>query len=263
MDAAEPTGVVAFQGFRDRLVAQQLLVGLAMLAAWEATGRLWGSTWISRPSLVGQQLWSWLLTDLHVHVLTTAAEMLAGLAIGTVFGVVAGMVLGRSGLLAVILRPVVVAFYSVPMVALAPLFIMFFGVGLMPKVVLVSIVVFFLIFFNTFAGVTTVDRDLIAVLELMGANRREQFQKVILPGCMTWIIGGIKVALPYALVAAVTGEMMAARSGLGSQISRAAASFDMTALYSALFILMLMGLAVSETASRLELWFLRWRNAGR
>ena len=262
MEATEPTGAIAFRGLGDRLVAQQFVLGLIMLAAWETTGWLWGSTWISRPSLVAEQIWNWLLTDLHVHVLTTTAEMLMGLTIGAVCGVLIGLVLGRSGLLAIILRPLVVALYSVPMVALAPLFIMFFGVGLMPKVVLVSIVVFFLIFFNTFAGVTAVDRDLIAVLEMMGANRREQFRKVILPGCMTWIIGGVKVALPYALVAAVTGEMMATRSGLGSLISSAAARFDMTALYSALLVLMLMGLAVSEVATKLEHWLLRWRYAG-
>ena len=259
--AAEPSGV-ALRGFGRRLVVQQLALGIGLVLVWEACALVYGTTWISRPLLVAQQLWIWLRADLHVHVLTTLAEMLAGLGIGTVFGALAGLLLGRSGLLAVVLRPVVVALYSVPMVALAPLFIMFFGVGLLPKVVLVSIVVFFLIFFNTFAGATSVDQDLIATLALMGASKPEQFRKVILPGCMTWIIGGVKVALPYALVAAVTGEMMAARSGLGSLISSAAASFDMTSLYSALFILMLLGLAVSETASRLEVWLLRWRNAG-
>ena len=260
MDAAEPSGV-AFRGFGRRLAVQQLALGIALIAVWEACGQVYGTTWISRPLLVGQQLWAWMRADLHVHVLTTLAEMLAGLSIGTLLGAAAGMLLGRSGLLAVILRPVVVTLYSVPMVALAPLFIMFFGVGILPKVILVAIVVFFLIFFNTFAGATNVDQDLISSLELMGANKREQFRKVILPGCMTWILGGVKVALPYALVAAVTGEMMAARGGLGSLISSAAASFDMTSLYTALFILMLLGLVVSETASRLELWLLRWRHA--
>jgi NitT/TauT family transport system permease protein len=260
LQAAEPSGI-ALRGFGRGVPAQQAALGIVLLIAWEACGQIYGTTWISRPLLVARQLWSWVLADLHAHVLTTLAEMLAGLCIGTLLGALAGLLLGRSGAAAVILRPVVVALYSVPMVALAPLFIMFFGVGMLPKAILVAIVVFFLIFFNAFAGASSVDQDLVSSLQLMGANKREQFRKVILPGCMTWILGGVKVALPYALVAAVTGEMMASRGGLGSLISSAAAKFDMTSLYSALFILMVFGLIVSETATRLEARLLRWRHA--
>jgi NitT/TauT family transport system permease protein len=138
---------------------------------------------------------------------------------------------------------------------------MFFGLDMLPKIVLVTIVVFFLLFFNTFAGATSVDHDLIAQVELMGSNRREKFQKVVAPACMAWIVGGIKIALPYALVAATTGEMLAARRGLGFVLSDAAGQFDMTSLYAALFILMLLGLAVSEVAAWSERRVLRWRHA--
>jgi NitT/TauT family transport system permease protein len=177
------------------------------------------------------------------------------------FGALAGLVLGRSPVAAGIVRPIVVAFYSVPLVALAPLFIMFFGLDMLPKIVLVAIVVFFLLFFNSFAGATSVDRELIAHIELMGANRREKFRKVVAPACSPWIIGGIRTAMPYALVAATTGEMLAARRGLGFLLSDAASQFDMTSLYSALFILMLLGLAVSELAAWAERHLLRWRHA--
>jgi NitT/TauT family transport system permease protein len=125
----------------------------------------------------------------------------------------------------------------------------------------VTIVVFFLLFFNTFAGAGSVDQDLIAQVELMGSTPREIFQKIVAPACMAWIIGGIKIALPYALVAATTGEMLAARRGIGFLISDAASQFDMTSLYAALFILMLLGLAVSETAAWCERHLLRWRHA--
>ena len=146
--------------------------------------------------------------------------MVTGLVVGATFGVLAGLLLGRSPIAAGILRPIVVAFYSVPLVALAPLFIMFFGLDMLPKIVLVTLVVFFLLFFNTFAGASSVDHDLIAQVELMGSTRRETFQKVVAPACMAWIIGGIKTALPYALVAATTGEMLAARRGLGLPAQR-------------------------------------------
>ena len=245
----------------DPIAVWQVALGVLLLAGWETIGRLYGSEWTSRPSLVAVRLASWLHGSLYIHVATTLTEVVTGLMVGAAFGVVAGLLLGRAPLAAGILRPIVVAFYSVPLIALAPLFIMFFGLDMLPKIVLVTIVVFFLLFFNTFAGAASVDNDLIAQIELMGSTPREAFQKVIAPACMVWIIGGMKIALPYALVAATTGEMLAARRGLGFLLSDAASQFDMTSLYAALFILMLLGLAVGEAANWGERHLLRWRHA--
>jgi NitT/TauT family transport system permease protein len=231
------------------------------LLVWEIAGAATGSIWISRPSLIGAQLLRWVRGDLYVHVATTLTEVVVGLLFGVAGGILAGLWFGRSPVLAGVMRPIIVAFYSVPLIALTPLFIMFFGLDMEPKIILVAIVVFFLLFFNTFAGAQEVDADLIAAVDLMGSTTRERFQKVIAPACLVWIIGGIKVALPYALVAATTGEMLAARRGLGFLLSDAASQFDMTALYAALVLLMLLGLAVSETAAWLERHLLRWRHA--
>jgi NitT/TauT family transport system permease protein len=245
----------------DPILLWQVAVGILLLSGWEAVGRISGGVWTSRPSLIAVKLAAWLQGSVYPHIATTLTEVVIGLVLGATVGVLAGLVLGRSPIAAGILRPIVVAFYSVPLVALAPLFIMFFGLDMLPKIVLVTIVVFFLLFFNTFAGASSVDRDLIAQVELMGSTRREKFQKVVAPACMAWIIGGIKTALPYALVAATTGEMLAARRGLGFLLSDAASQFDMTSLYAALFILMLLGLGVAETAAWGERHMLRWRHA--
>ena len=239
----------------------QVLVGIFLLVAWEAFGRLHGTEWTSEPSLIVARLGRWASGDLYIHIATTLAEVSVGLVTGSLLGALAGLLLGRSPISAGIVRPIVVAFYSVPLVSLAPLFIMFFGLDMLPKMVLVTIVCFFLLFFNTFAGATMVDHDLIAQVELMGCTRREIFQKVVAPACSVWIIGGVKLALPYALVAATTGEMLAARRGVGFLLSDAASQFDMTSLYAALFILMLLGLAVAETAACAERHLLRWRHA--
>jgi NitT/TauT family transport system permease protein len=246
---------------RDPIILWQIAVGVALLIAWEAIGRLSGGEWTSRPSLIAIRLAGWLQGSLYIHLATTLTEVVTGLVAGATLGALAGLLLGRAPLAGGILRPIIVAFYSVPLVALAPLFIMFFGLDMLPKIVLVTIVVFFLLFFNTFAGAGSVDQDLIAQVELMGSTPREIFQKIVAPACMAWIIGGIKIALPYALVAATTGEMLAARRGIGFLISDAASQFDMTSLYAALFILMLLGLAVSETAAWCERHLLRWRHA--
>jgi len=228
----------------DPTVLWQIAVGILLVVGWEVVGRASGGVWTSRPSLIAVKLVAWLQGNLYLHVATTLTEVVTGLVVGATFGVLAGLLLGRSPIAAGVLRPIVVAFYSVPLVALAPLFIMFFGLDMLPKIVLVTLVVFFL-----------------SQVELMGSTRRETFQKVVAPACTAWIIGGIKTALPYALVAATTGEMLAARRGLGFLLSDAASQFDMTSLYAALFILMLLGLAVSELAAWAERHMLSWRHA--
>lgn len=245
----------------DYTIVWQIVVGVALLAGWEAIGRISGGVWTSRPSLIAVKLAEWLQGKLYIHLATTVTEVVVGLVTGSAMGVLAGLLLGRSPVASGILRPIVVAFYSVPLVAMAPLFIMFFGLDMTPKIILVTLVVFFLLFFNTFAGASSVDRDLVAQIELMGSTRREKFQKVVAPACMAWIIGGIRTALPYALVAATTGEMLAARRGVGFLLSDAASQFDMTSLYAALFVLMVLGLVVSEAASWSERYLLQWRHA--
>lgn len=251
-DRARTTGgILAWQG----------VIALSIPAVWEATWRLTGSTWISAPSLVAVRLAAWASDGLAEHIATTAEEIATGLAIGCACGVLCGLVLGRMPILAGILRPIIVALYSVPLISLAPLFIMLFGLGQLPQIVLVGIVVFFLIFFNTFAGAEAVDEDLIRTLRLMGATRSEVFRKVIAPASIVWITGGLKVALPYALVAATTGEMLGSRGGIGFLLNGAAQQFDMTSLYAAMVILMLLGILTSASAARLESWLLRWRHA--
>jgi NitT/TauT family transport system permease protein len=236
---------------------------LAILLVWELGGRLGDPTWVSAPSLIVLRLVRWASDDLFVHVATTVAEMAMGLTIGVPAGVLAGIFLGRAPVLSALLRPIIVGFYSVPLVTLAPLLILWFGLDMEPKVVLVSVVVFFLIFFNTFSGVQAVDKDLIASLVLMGASPREEFQKLILPAASAWILSGLKIALPYALIAATVGEMIAARRGLGFLVTRSASQIDMTGLYAALVVLMLIGVAVGTAANALEGRILRWRASGR
>src|SRR5215467_3275011 len=191
----------------DPIVLWQVAVGVLLLGGWELIGRGQGGVWTSRPSLIAAKLGEWLQGSIYINIATTLTEVITGLLLGSAAGVLAGLLLGRAPVAAGILRPIVVAFYSVPLVALAPLFIMFFGLDMLPKVVLVTIVVFFLMFFNTFSGASSMDRDLISQVELMGSSRRELFQKVVAPACMAWIIAGIRTALPYALAAATTGEM--------------------------------------------------------
>lgn len=241
------------------VLVMRLALAAALIAGWEWLGREYGSNWTSLPSLIAVRLMQWAQLDLGQHILVTLEEIVAGLVIGGTGGVLSGLLLGRARMFGPLLRPIIVGLYTIPIIALAPLLILWFGLDLQPKIVLVAISAFFLVFFNTFTGVQTVDPEFVTSMRLMGASRSEEFRSVILPGAMPWIISGFKIAVPYAFAAAVTGELLAARLGLGSLLSKAAAQFDMTGVYAALFVLMVMGIAASAATLVAERRLLKWR----
>ena len=143
---------------------------VALLIAWELFGRLVDSTWTSQPSDVAAQIATWAADGLAWHIAVTLTEMVIGLAIGVPGGILLGLWLGRSPRIAGLLYPFIVVLNSVPVVALAPLLIMWFGLGMQPKIALVALVSFLLLFFNTFAGAQAVDRDLIDGVILLPDN---------------------------------------------------------------------------------------------
>jgi NitT/TauT family transport system permease protein len=249
------------RGAGDNVLLWQIVFGLAFFASWEWAAVTFGDSWTSRPSLIFARLGVWLAGPLYYHLLTTFGEIAIGLSVGIPLGALCGLWLGRTPLLGQLLRPFIVTLYSVPLITLAPLFVMWFGLEMRPKIVMIAVVVYFLLFFNTFRGTQTIDEDLIDTLRMMGANRREIFLKIVLPASTAWIMSGVKIALPYSLVAATVGEMLAARAGVGWLISRAAAQFDMASLYAALIVLMAAGLVLAQLATVAERRFLRWRHA--
>jgi NitT/TauT family transport system permease protein len=249
----------ALSSQRRSVVLWQCAIAAVLVAGWEAYGRFVDDTWFSRPSLILARIVSWSMDDLIVHIGTTLGEMAGGLAIGVPLGVLFGLVLGRLPTVAALTRPIIFGLYSVPLVTLAPLFIFWFGLGMLPKIVLVAIVTFFLLFFTTFAGVQTIDRDLVASFRQLGASRGEVLRKLIGPACLAWIISGLKVALPYALIAATVGEMLLARAGLGFLLMNASQQIDMTGMFAALIILMALGVVVGASVNLFERRALRWR----
>jgi NitT/TauT family transport system permease protein len=157
--------------------------------------------------------------------------------IGAAAGAIAGFVLASLNLIYRVLDPFVMALYSIPKVALAPLFIVWFGIGMHMKVLLAAATVFFLVFLNTAAGVREVDRGLIDAVRLMGGNRRDIARKVVLPASMTGVLTGLKVSIPYALIGAVIGELVASNRGLGYLINDAASQFDTAGVFATLVVL--------------------------
>jgi len=250
----------------ERLIVMAWRVGLAIafLALWEfASGRLIKPFWISSPSAIWDQLRDWIVTgELWLHVQVTMTETLLGFALGAVSGIGVGLALGLNKRLAAVLDPFIIAFNSLPKIALAPLFILWFGVGLLSKVVLATFVVFFLVFYSTYAGTLAVEQELVDVLLLMGGSRMQIIRKVILPSVLLWIFTGMKISVPYALIGAVVGEMMASNKGLGYLIQAAAGQYDTNGVFAALFVLMIIATGLHGALKLSERLMSRWKEDG-
>jgi NitT/TauT family transport system permease protein len=244
---------------RDRFtLLVQIVLPLVVLALWELAGARTGSVWFSRPSLVFGALANWAGGRLLLDIATTLTEMVTGLVIGSALGTLVGLAVGRSQF-ARLVAPLMVGLYAVPLIALAPLIILWFGIGILPKIILVSIVVFFLLFFNAFAGARETDPDIEALFLGLGASDFERLLKFNLPSAIPRLVTGLKIATPYALSAAAAGEMLAARSGVGLVLSNAASQFDMDRLYAALVVLATIGLVASQLILLIEKKVLAWR----
>ena len=246
---------------RGRLLAYRALFGLALVAAWQAaSGRLIDPFWVSSPGKVGAFLWQ-LMRDGSIwgHLSVTLYETATGFVIGAVSGVAAGFLLGPQRTLAQVLDPYIVAFNGIPRIALAPLFIIWFGIGPNSKVVLVVTVVFFLTFFNTYSGVRGVEHEYVNVLRIMGATPRQILWKVTVPATVPWITTGLKISVPYAIVAAIVGEFIAASRGLGYLISYYTGLFSTTGALAGIIIVALVVVLSSEAINWIEAYLLRWR----
>jgi len=239
--------------------------GLGGLLFWEWASRsLIDPFWISRPSQIAARLKEWYFTGFFFpHLWITLQEMAAGFFIGLALAVIVGFLLGTRRGIADILDPFLMAIWSVPGIVLGPLFILYFGIGFTPKMVLVAVTVFFLVFFNTFTGIRSVDQEWINALRMMGAAEREVFTKVILPASAIWIFSSFKNAIPYTLVAAIVGELIASQKGIGYLIEDASGVMDTTGVFAALFNLMIIGLILNEIVERVEKRVLHWKGVER
>jgi NitT/TauT family transport system permease protein len=236
---------------------------LAVLAGiWEGATRTGLVTpfWISSPTLIARDIWkSFAGGNIYLHIGVTLWEAFVGFVTGAVAGILGGFALARWDRLARVLDPYVTALNSLPRVALAPLFILWFGIGLISKIVLAFSLVVFILLVNTYAGAKNVDQDLVIITRLLGASRRQVTTKVILPASIPWIFAGLRLGLAYALIGAVVGEVIVAQAGLGFLISAAAGVFNTTGVFTALIILMVIAMLLNELMKVAERKLLRWR----
>jgi len=197
--------------------------------------------------------------NLWLALLVTLKNMWWGFVFGTVSGVACGLVLGRSDYLSRIFQPYVVAMNSIPRIALVPLIILMFGLGDMSKIVTAWIVVFFVVFFNTFEGTRAVDRDQIAAARLLGASEMTVLRTVVIPSALAWVFASLTPAVSFALIGVIVGEFIGAERGLGKLIIEAEARANAAEMMVAIFAMMVVGILLATIVRQLQSYLLRWQ----
>lgn len=239
----------------------RVLVGVAILTLWEySSGRWIEPLFVSSPSAVGTRLWRWTITgQLWNHLSITLYATAIGFAIGSAAGFSLGILFGRYKIVADVFDPYITAIYSIPKIALAPLFIIWFGIGIESKIAVSASIVFFVVFLNTYAGTRDVNPLHIHSARIMGASEAELLRHVVVPSAAAWVITGLKVSVPYALVGTVIGEFMSANRGIGFVIAQATGLFDTTSVFAGLVTLGVVGAAINVALKHAETWLLRWK----
>lgn len=259
-DAADPEQVAELR--RRRVALARFGVLLSILAVWQSVVSLGlvDSFWISSPALVAREIW-FLLTsgELTRDVGMTVLEALIAFVISSVLGVTAGLLLARTPFWDDVLAPFVVAINSLPRIALAPLIILWFGIGITAKVVTAFTLTFFILLVNTLTGAKHVDNDILTIARLMGASERDILRKVTLPSALPWIFAGLELGLTYSLLGVIVAEILAANQGLGYLIASSAGNFNTAGVFAGLFTLAAVAWVFSTLMRRLQGRLLRWK----
>jgi NitT/TauT family transport system permease protein len=261
-DAAEVDPAIARRRRENALVlALQIALAVAVLGLWEfGSGRWFSDFWVSRPSRILTALWAMLADGRMTTALgATVGVALAGFVLGAALGMMLGIVLGLNRVVARVLDPYLVGFYSLPRVALVPLFVLWLGIGFEMKVAFTALLVFFPIFMNTLSGIRSVDADLIDVIKVMGASRWNAVAKVFVPSALSWVFAGLRISAPFALIGAVVAEMFSSNRGLGYLISLSASQFDTAGLFATLAVTTALGLLLDAAVVLIGRRLLRWQ----
>ncbi|SDT58147.1 ABC transporter permease [Bradyrhizobium canariense] len=240
--------------YRTGVRVAQLALVLGIVAIWQVGGGvLFDPFYLGSPKGIATVL----LHDLqdvqfYRDLRITGIEMGLGYCLGAFSGIALGALFARWRFAADVFNPFFVALNSIPRIALAPLLIIWFGIDLSSKIVLSATLVFFLMFFSTLAGIRGVDEAIINVARVMGANRRQIFFKVQLPGALSWIMNGLRLSLPFALIGVIVGEFLAASSGLGYRLNMYSTSYNTNGTFAMLIVMMVAMMALNTLISWIE-----------
>jgi NitT/TauT family transport system permease protein len=241
------------------VIRSAIVIGFLM--AWEfASGRWIEPFLISSPSRILTSLVSGFHSgDLVQHTWVTFLEIAIGYPIGAISGIALGYSFGRSRLLAEVFEPIIIALNGIPRTALAPLFIVWLGIGLWSKVGVVFLLTFFLNFFNTYTGMRQMDQEYVDLAGLMGVRGWKLTLKVIFPAISPYVFTGLRTSIPFAVIGAIVGEFVAATEGVGFFIRMSAGIFRTADVFVGILVLMIMVIIMDKIAEAVERRALRWQ----
>jgi len=242
--------------------ARQLLAFGILLIVWEMAARagMLNPLFVPSPSKIGSALYE-LFADGRIwpHLEATFTAALGGLVIGIVVGILLGIVGALVPPVAELLEPVMTLLNAIPRVILAPLFVIWLGIGIASKIALSFILVAVLIFFTVYTGIRQVDRRLVERIVTLGGGRWDLVRHVYLPSVTAWILGNMKVAVGFAFTGAVVGEFVAATSGLGYLLSFAQSTYNSALMLALVLLIMVVVLVIFAIAGQLEKYLMRWK----
>src|SRR5271170_6436941 len=245
------------------LLVGQILIAVAFLSTWQVlvtSGKL-DKFFFSRPSDIANRIVIWLRTgSIWPHLLVTLEEAALAFAIGAAAGIVCGFVLARSPKLGALADPFIRLLNALPRVVLAPIFLLWFGLGIWSKVALGVTVVFFIVFFNTHQGVRDVDPVVVDNARMLGASEWQLVRHVLIPSALTWVFSSLHISIGFAMIAVVVGEYLGAARGVGYLISQAEGTFDTTGVFAGMAVLSAVVLIIGWGVDRLEHGLLRWKS---
>ncbi|WP_252737764.1 ABC transporter permease [Citreicella sp. C3M06] len=238
-----------------RIRAYQIMVLLAIVALWQVGLWLgWLKPYVYGTPLGVVQSFAGHLADgsLLRHFWVTGVEVVIGFAIGCLFGSAGGLLLWLSPLWAKILHPYMIALNGVPKIALAPLIIVWFGLGMESKIAIASIITFIVAFLQAYKGTQEIDPDLIRLMKSLGASPWQTFRTIVVPGSLPWIVSALRLNVGFALIGAVVGEYISAEEGLGYMVYYAGQLYDLNSVWVGIFSLMIMALLLEAIVARFE-----------
>ena len=228
---------------------------------WAASGTLIDRLFVSDPiSVVKSFIQISLDGTLWWHLENTVLEMTLGYILGVAVGVALAIVVTLIPWGGPIVRPLMLGVFAIPKVALAPLIIVWFGIHLLPKVILSASLVLFIVYFSTLAGFAAVSRGLIASVRVMGASRAALFIKLIVPSAAPYIFAAMRITLPGALIGAIIGEFVSSNRGVGFLIAYASSRYDTAQVFAGILSLLIFVLILNTLVSRVEKYIARWRH---
>ncbi len=249
-----PDSIWSVQAWRVGLIA-------VLLLAWElAAGRLFDDFWSSRPSEIAERIWQMAMSgELSRHTWATISEAGLGLFFGALIGTPLGIALARGPRVARVVDPVIMGLYGLPRVALAPLFILWFGIGLTAKVMMALSMVLFVFLLNAAEGVRGIDPDMIDLMRTMRAGRWYMLRRVWLPAIVPWLIASARIGVGLSLIGAVVGELIGANRGLGWYVNKSGGQIDTTGAFAGLVVLMVIAVIANQAIILVEGRLLKWR----